>query len=186
MIEMFDGELVRLRSYELDDCEYIWKHLNSLTLRAYLGKAIPQSIEETKEWISNTWKWRQDGIRFFFAFEEITTNQLLGSVNLYIDNKISKSASLGIWIYEEKNWEKGYGSDAMIVILKFGFDYLNLHRIGLSVYPANERAIHVYKKLGFKIVGEKRESRFMNGKYKNEILMDILESEWRVLSKKSS
>jgi RimJ/RimL family protein N-acetyltransferase len=176
---MFEGILVRLRSFELKDSKYIWKHFNNLNLRSQLGKAFPQSLEETKDWIRNTWKWRQNGDRFFFAFEEKTTNQLIGSVNLYMDNKISSSASLGIWIYEEKNWDKGFGTDAMKVILEIGFNYLNLQRIELSVYSTNKRAIHVYEKLGFKIVGEMRESRFMNSVYKNEVLMDILKSEWK-------
>lgn len=99
-------------------------------------------------------------------------------MNLIIRNKISKSANIGIWIYEKRNWNKGFGTDAMKVALEFSFDYLNLNRIELSVYPSNTRAIRVYEKLGFKQVGQLRKSRFMNGEYKDVVLMDILKSEW--------
>jgi RimJ/RimL family protein N-acetyltransferase len=183
---MFEGQKVVLRSFELNDSDYIWKHFNNLKLRQFMGRALPQSLVEIKEFIQATWVERQRGNRFFFAFNDKTTGQLIGAVNLQMLNKISRSACLGIWIYEEKNWEQGYGTDAMRVVLKIGFDYLNLHRIELSVYPDNKRAIHVYEKLGFKIVGEQRERRFMNGKYKNEVLMDILEDEWRENQSKTS
>ncbi|NHJ40135.1 MAG: GNAT family N-acetyltransferase [Asgard group archaeon] len=175
---MFEGEKVRIRSLELSDCDYIWEHFNNLELRHYMGKAMPMSREETKKFIEQSWENRKNGFQYLFAFDDKKTNQFLGCVNLVVRNKISNSADLGIWIYEGKYRDKGYGTDAMKVILSFGFDYLNLHRIELEVYPTNTRAIRVYEKIGFKKVGQKRESRFMNGEYKDSVVMDILRSEW--------
>jgi len=67
----------------------------------------------------------------------------------------------------------------MECLLKFGFNILNLHRIELWVMEYNERAIHVYLKVGFKEVGRKREAHYLQGVYHNIVVMDILEEEFR-------
>jgi len=175
---MFEGEKVRLRSFELSDIDDIMAHWNDLEFRETTGSVVPSSREEKLEFIRQTWQLRSDERHYFFAIEDLNTKKFLGHVSLGILKRNAGSSDLGIFIYDKKNWDKGFGTDTMRVILKIGFDYLNLHRIELGVYPNNERAIHVYKKIGFKEVGRKRECRFMSGEYKDEIIMDILKREW--------
>ena len=175
---MFIGKKVILRSLELTDLEYIVNHDNNLDLRHNMGSAIPRSREDSENLIRGSWKLRKNDERYFFAFVDKETNDFIGIVNLGLDNKISRSASLGIWIYEEKNRSKGYGSDAMNLILDFGFNYINLNRIELSVYPHNTRAIKLYEKMGFIQVAKLRQSRYMNGKYIDEIIMELLRDDW--------
>ncbi|MHA1355432.1 MAG: GNAT family N-acetyltransferase, partial [Candidatus Heimdallarchaeota archaeon] len=91
---------------------------------------------------------------------------------------IVKTCELGIAIHAEKNWGKGYGTDTMRVLLKFGFDYLNMNRIELRVFEFNERGIKTYEKVGFTQVGRKRQGHYKNGSYYDVILMDILKEEW--------
>ena len=111
--------------------------------------------------------------------------QLIGHISLKGVRSINRSASVSIAIYGENNRGKGFGTDAMKVLLKIGFDYLNLHRIGLNVFATNPRAIHVYEKVGFTKVGEMRHTDYVNGKYVNDVAMDILEDEWREKYKKN-
>ena len=177
-ITMFEGEKVRLRSFELSDLEAIMEHWNDLEFRKNTGRALPNSRQNREEFIRNTWKLRQEGRGFFFAIEDKKTKEFLGHVSINLLNTIARSFDLGIFIYNKQNWGKGFGSDAMRLMLKVGFEYLNVHRIELGVYPENERAIKVYKKVGFTEVGRKRQTRFMNGKYRDEIIMDILQEEW--------
>jgi RimJ/RimL family protein N-acetyltransferase len=176
---MFEGEKVRLRSLELSDLDTIMEFWNNLDLRHNVGYAFPDSKQNREEFIRNSWKLRKEGKAYIFAIERKDTMEFLGHVSIYIHRNRDRSADLGIMIYNLENWDKGFGTDAMKVILVFGFEYRNLHRIELSVYPDNKRAIHVYKKLGFKEIGRKREARFMNGKYRDEVIMDILQREWR-------
>ncbi len=179
MIHLFEGEKVRLRSFELSDLDAIMEHWNDLETRHNSGRATPDSRQEREEFIRNSWKLRSEGKAYIFAIENKKTKEFLGHVSIYIQRNRARSANLGIFIYNKDHWDKGYGTDAMKVILNFGFNYQNLHRMDLGVYPTNKRAIHVYKKIGFKEVGRKREIRFMNGKYSDEIIMDILQREWR-------
>lgn len=79
-------------------------------------------------------------------------------------------------IREARN--KGYGTEAIQLILDYGFNYLNLNNIKLDVLSFNERAIACYKKCGFKEYGRRRKSEFINGKYYDRISMDILKEEF--------
>ena len=176
---MFNGDIVTLRSVELSDLDSIMEHWNNLKLRQYLYFFLPMSREEEKDWIQNTWKRRQEGTDFIFAIEHKETKEFLGTCGLSGLNYINQKAELGIAIHAEKNWGKGYGTDAMKVLMKFGFNYLNLHRIELRVFTHNTRAIKIYQKVGFKEIGIRREARFQNGKFHDVKLMDILRREWK-------
>ncbi|NHJ40296.1 MAG: GNAT family N-acetyltransferase [Asgard group archaeon] len=175
---MFEGEKVRLRSLELSDLDEIMKVWNNLKLRKYLSTPLPFSRNEEEQWIRSTWEERNRGNGYHFAVENKETKEFIGGGGLLGINNIIRSAELGIAIYAEKNWGKGYGTDTMKVLLKFGFDYLNLNRIQLRVVEFNTRGIKTYKKVGFKEVGRFRASHFWEGKYSDQILMDILRDEW--------
>ncbi|MHA1212301.1 MAG: GNAT family N-acetyltransferase [Candidatus Heimdallarchaeota archaeon] len=176
---MFDGEIVSLRSIELSDLDNILENFNKLKLRQFLAYPIPYAREEEAEWIRNTWQNRKQGREYQFAVEHKETKEFLGTAGLFGFDNISKTCELGIAIHAEKNWGKGFGTDTIKVLLKFGFDYLNINRIQLRVYEFNERAIKTYKKVGFAQVGKHRQAHFSNGKYFDVIYMDILADEWR-------
>ncbi|MFW9923930.1 MAG: GNAT family N-acetyltransferase [Candidatus Thorarchaeota archaeon] len=175
---MFEGTKVTLRSLELSDLDAITESWNTLEFRMNTGSAIPQSKNDLQEFIINSWDLRKNEKGYIFAIENKSSKEFLGNCSLFVINKNARSANLGVFIYKKENWNKGFGTDAMKVLLKIGFNHLNFHRIELGVYPSNERAIHVYKKIGFQEVGRKRENRYMNGNYHDEILMDILQREW--------
>jgi len=175
---MFEGEKVILRTLELSDVEVILEHFNSLKLRTFLATPLPYAREEEENWIRNTWQQRQNGTAYHFAIVDKTTMNLIGTCGLANVHAIARTAELGIAIYEEKNWGKGFGTDTMKVLLRFGFEFLNLHRIQLQVYAFNVRAIRTYEKVGFTTVGKLRQAHFVNGKYVDVYLMDILVEEW--------
>ena len=181
---MYEGKKVKLRSFELSDLDSIMKDWNKIHLRRELGPVVPHSRSEREAWIRQTWENRQKGQAFVFAIEELTSGNFLGHASLNSVTKINRTAKVSIAIYNDKNRGKGYGTDALSVLIEIGFEYLNLHRIGLNVFNTNPRAHKVYEKVGFKKVGELRHTDFVDGKYVNDIAMDILEDEWRELKKK--
>ncbi|MFW9817755.1 MAG: GNAT family N-acetyltransferase, partial [Candidatus Thorarchaeota archaeon] len=73
---------------------------------------------------------------------------------------------------------KGYGSDAMTVLLDMAFSVLNLHSVYLWVAGFNERAIRFYEKIGFVNTGKLREMAYRNGQRYDVVTMDILRSEF--------
>jgi len=75
------------------------------------------------------------------------------------------------WILNKNYWGKGYGTDAMKVLMKFIFEDMNMNKIRLSVFSFNERAKRCYEKCGFQVEGILKKEIFKEGKYYDEIIM---------------
>lgn len=174
----FIGKQVQLRAVEKTDLDDIMKHWNTFESRIGLGTIIPMSSMMEEDWIRSTHEKAKNQTGFAFIIEHKETKELIGTCGYEEMNWIAKSGVVGIGIHNPENHNKGYGTDAMICLLKFGFDVLNLNRIELWVMEYNERAIHVYEKLGFKKVGKKRQAHFVQGSYHDIIEMDILRKEF--------
>ncbi|MFW9852670.1 MAG: GNAT family N-acetyltransferase [Candidatus Thorarchaeota archaeon] len=175
----FIGEKVLLRAIELTDVPLMMKHWNTYETRIGLGVFIPDSSLQREEWVKEITEKGKKGESFIFAIINKKTNDFLGVCSLTKVNKVNRGAFMGVAIYNPEDHNKGFGTDAVTCLLKIGFDILNLHRIELHVYEFLESAIHIYKKLGFKEVGIRREASFIAGEYRNDIVMDILEYEFK-------
>jgi RimJ/RimL family protein N-acetyltransferase len=114
-----------------------------------------------------------------FAIHREGEEEPLGVISLTNINKANASADLSVIVGDEKDRDKGLGTEAIRVILRYAFEDLGLRRVGLSVFEFNEPAIRAYEKLGFKREGRLREAIQRDGKFYDAILMRILASEWR-------
>lgn len=81
-------------------------------------------------------------------------------------------------IGEKDMWSQGYGSDAMVVLLRYLFDEMNINRVGLYVDVGNHRALRSYEKCGFSREGVVRQYRFKDGRYLDSVQMSILQQDW--------
>jgi len=182
---LLEGQRVRLRSFELSDLDEIMKYWNRMELRKLLGNVAmgPAARSEEEEWIKSTWKRRQERRAFTFAIETITDNKLIGGTGLFNISWTSRSAEVGISIYNPEYWGKGFGVESLNLILRFAFQDLNLNRVELEVFDFNKRAHKCYLKVGFKEIGKRRKARFIEGQFHDGILMDILREEWLAMNR---
>ena len=102
---------------------------------------------------------------------------LAGNIHLWGARPKDRCATLGIALGREYIG-RGYGTDAMRVIVGYGFREMGLHRIQLSVAPFNPAGIRAYQKAGFVEEGRHRESVLHDGRWYDEVLMSILDHEW--------
>jgi len=107
------------------------------------------------------------------------TNRLVGSCAFSQLDADNGSALFHITIGEHDCWGKGYGSEATALMVDHAFASLNLHRVALSVFAFNERAIRAYARVGFVDEGRAREAIWRDGRWWDEIHMSVLEPEWR-------
>ncbi|MCL1788549.1 MAG: GNAT family N-acetyltransferase [Defluviitaleaceae bacterium] len=105
-------------------------------------------------------------------------DELIGFASLHDIDHRSRHAFIGIFIGEAAYRGKGYGAEAVRLILEYGFNALNLHNIALSVHGDNLEAIRCYQKVGFKEAGRRRDWLFKNGQYVDVVYMDILAREF--------
>ncbi len=178
---MFKGEKIRLREYRKDDLEKLFEIINEDEYKINVASRIPYPV--TFNDIQEDFK-KISGYKDYydFAIESIDEGKFIGECGVKsVDWKNRKTE---IYIFLGKDYvEKGYGTDAMKVLLNFIFNEMNLHKVKLSVFSFNTRAIKCYKKCGFRVEGTLREELYKKGRYYDLIMMGILKEEFiKVLS----
>ena len=113
------------------------------------------------------------------AIHERATDRLLGTCAFSQLDGENGSALFHITIGEKDVWGKGFGTEATRLMVEHAFERLRLHRIGLSVFAFNERAIRSYRHAGFVIEGHAREAIRRDDRWWDEVEMSILDSDWR-------
>lgn len=150
--------------------------MNDFNVTDYIGRTDQiVTLTGEKEWLENCAK-NTDNREFDIV--ELNSNKLVGTISLGQFSWVNRSSVLGIFIGDKDFRDNGYGTEAINLLLEYGFKYLNLHSIRLDLIAINERAHKCYLKCGFKDTGRSRDAVFLNGKYYEELHMDILESEF--------
>ena len=169
------GENVYLSPMNVDDLDLCVKWFNDKGVTDGLGdNYLITSYYSEREWIEEKLKKQE----YQFAIVSENNDNLLGTIGFENINNINRTATVGLFIGEEENRSKGYGTEALKLIVGFGFDVLNLNNIMLNVFEFNERAIKSYNKVGFKQYGRRRQAHYSNNKYHDVICMDIIRDDW--------
>ncbi len=181
---MIQGKLINLRPLKESDLDEIMKWINNLEVTKYLSSLIfPVSRLEEEKYLEKMMSKNDEQKNMVIENME---RQYIGQISLvHIDWK-NRNAELGIVIGNKKDWGKGYGTEAIRMVLDYGFYQMNLNSIYLWVFEYNPRGIRCYEKCGFKKDGTLRKSHFYQGKYHNEILMSILRDEFESMKEEQS
>lgn len=113
-----------------------------------------------------------------YAIHIALTDRLIGLTTFSSLDPDNGSVSFHITLGERDAWGQGYGTEAASLMLRHAFERLGLHRVGLSVFSFNERAIRSYEKAGFRMEGRLRDAIARDGRYWDEIQMGALRPEW--------
>jgi RimJ/RimL family protein N-acetyltransferase len=169
------GDYCYLSPINIADAEKYTEWLNDLEIAKNLIVSDQQINVMKEEEILNDMIRRGAQI---FAIIDIEKDTMIGNCSLFKIDHSDRKAELGIFIGDKTYWDKGYGTEAMRLLLDYGFNILNLHNILLNVHSFNKRALRAYEKVGFKLIGRRRESFIIAGKKYDEIFMDILDDDF--------
>ena len=114
-----------------------------------------------------------------FTLRTLDDDRLIGYINLFDIEWNNGAGQLGMAIGNEADRGKGYGTEALRLMLRYAFTELNLYRLGLDVLAYNERAISAYERVGFRREGAVREAVHHDGQRVDLIFMGILRDEWQ-------
>ncbi|WP_164215747.1 GNAT family protein [Virgibacillus sp. YIM 98842] len=174
---MLRSERLQFRKMEESDIEKYHSWRNDVDVMKTTNPAIDlYSLEETRNFVETIIL--NSASSKSYIIEEREGNTAIGVTSLInIDTK-NRNAECIIDIGEKEYWGKGYGTEALKVLLAYAFLELNLHRVSLRVFSLNEKAIHIYHKLGFVEEGVMRQSLYRNGQWHDIILMGLLKEEY--------
>ena len=176
---LFTGQLIRLSAMDAEasaewfarwdrDVEYM-RLLDSDPHRLMTAKQIKAAIEKDEA----------ESQEIQFAIRTLAEDRLIGFVALDGINWPHGDSFVGIGIGDRAYWGRGYGTDAMRVLLRYAFTELNLSRLSLNVFSYNQRALRSYEKAGFVVEGRQRQTLRRDGKFHDLIFMGVLRDHWR-------
>ncbi len=172
---MLKGNKTTSREHRLSDVSVLTSWFNDQEVVRYLGRPFtPMYAHDEEEWIRKLSN-QKDQVVFMIDNEN---NVPIGTIGLHKINPRDQRAILGIAIGDKTHWNKGYGTDAIKVLLRYGFNTLNLRKITLAVFDFNERGMKCYRKCGFVEAARLREEVWIDGAYRDEILMAVFRDEW--------
>ncbi len=169
---------VRLRAVERDDLPRFHRWLNDQEVSAGLLVYLPLSLVDEENWFEGMLKAPAEEHSLAIEICQGDAWIPVGSCGFHgIDHRLG-SAEVAIFIGERQYWNQGYGTQAMRMLLRHGFDTLNLNRIFLRVFETNLRAIRSYEQAGFIHEGRMRQAMYQDGRYLDVLLMSVLRQEW--------
>jgi RimJ/RimL family protein N-acetyltransferase len=172
----FKGKQVNLKPIDIEKMSKAYVTWHRDTVYTRLADDDPARLftaQEDQRWLEKNW----DGM-IMFGIHAAADDRLIGSIELSEFSWASGDAWVGIGIGEKEYQGIGCGTEAMRMLLRYGFEELNLHRVSLSVFEYNSRGIRSYEKAGFREEGRIRQFVIREGKTWDLIFMGILRSEW--------
>ncbi|MBB6730274.1 GNAT family N-acetyltransferase [Cohnella zeiphila] len=172
------GEKIMLREYRLEDLVPIRAWVNDPEVVESLSDIFlyPQTLESTESYLRMMMEPRPDCRGFIIA--DAQTQLYIGQINLDAIDWKNRVGRIGIVIGSPERFGRGYGTEAMRLLVRFAFEQMGLNRLELDVYDFNERALRCYRSCGFREEGRLRQKLFKNGHYVDIIPMGLLRSEW--------
>lgn len=176
------GKRIMLREYRQSDLQSMREWVNDQEITQYLSDIFtyPHTLENTEQYLTKMIKGSTDSRGFIIADKD--TQSYIGQIDLHKIDWRNRTAVLGIVIGSKDDLGKGYGEEAIRLLMEFVFKTMNLHRLELEVLEFNERAYHCYIKCGFMEEGRLRKKQYRDGTYWDVICMGILREEYEQLT----
>jgi len=173
--EKIPGKRIYLSPIDPSDAELYAKWMNDIEITRWLGSySSVFSLPAERAWLEGAVK---DTNNYQFAIVLRDGNRLIGNIGLMDLNQRCRKATLGIFLGEAEDRSKGYGSEAIRLLVDYGFRWLNLRNIDLHVHSENARAVACYKKAGFREYGRRHGAVFADGRWSDDVLMEVLVEE---------
>lgn len=170
----FAGDLVSLGPLRREHLPLYLRWINDFgTTRTLAVPCGPMTMEQESAWYDKAVLEPHH-----FTIYEGATGRAIGNCGLHGVDWPNRTTTVGIMIGEPAARGRGYGTEATRLLLDYAFTALGMHSAMLNVYEFNPAARRSYEKVGFREVGRRRESRWFNGRFWDEIHMDILASEF--------
>ena len=167
------GELVFLRALEPEDLDLLFEVENNEELWEVSATSVPFSRFILKQYLENSHKDIYEIKQLRLVICEIA-GEALGFIDIFDFDPKNKRAALGIVIINRMNRQKGYGKEALELLCNYCFKHLGLHQVYANVGDDNVSSKLLFEKAGFFKAAIKKDWNFVEGKYKDEIMYQLI------------
>lgn len=167
------GDQVYLRALEPEDLEFVHAVENDESIWEISNTQTPYSKFLIKQYLDNAHK-------DIFEVKQLRlviisySNETIGMIDLFDFDFKNKRAGIGILVKDEVNRGKGYGDEALQLLINYSFSHLGLHQLYCNISEKNTASLKLFENKGFKNIGLKKDWNLVNGVYKNEYLFQLI------------
>ncbi|MDQ5969246.1 MAG: hypothetical protein QG579_403 [Patescibacteria group bacterium] len=174
------GRIVNLRPLQKSDIPALTRWINDPDVREFVTNSFPQTEKREESWYE---KLGSDEKNIVMGIET-KDGVLIGTMGIHNVNWIDRTGTTGALIGEKEYWNRGFGTDAKMVLLEYAFDTLNLRKICSDVISYNKRSLHYSLHCGYRIEGKRRKHVWRNGKFCDIIQLALFKEDWLPIWKK--
>lgn len=169
------GQHIILRALEPEDLEFVFEVENDETTWYLSNTQTPFSRYVIKQYLENAHKdiFEVKQLRLVISNKE---DKSIGLIDLFNFDFKNKRAGVGILVKHPKDRAKGYGSEALKLLINYSFTHLGLHQLFCNISETNKASLKLFKKHGFEICGLKKDWNFNNGAFNNEYLLQLIKA----------
>jgi diamine N-acetyltransferase len=172
-MKTLNGKYIKLRALEPEDLEFVLEIENNENIWHLSNTQTPFSRFVIKQYLENAHKdiFEVKQLRLMICDINETS---LGLIDIFDFDFKNKRAGVGIVIKDAKNRGKGFGDEALQLLVNYSFTHLGLHQLYCNISEDNQASIQLFSKIGFKKVGLKKDWNFNNGTFNNEYLFQLI------------
>ncbi len=164
---------ISLRALEPSDIDLLYEWENNPELWHLSDTLVPLSRFDLEQYVLSAKKDIYAHKQVRFMIDIIKEKSTIGNIDLFDFHPANRHAGIGIFIIAEQR-NRGFGTEALELIIEYGFNRLNLHQIFCNISEDNQGSIKLFLKLGFKIAGEKKEWILKDNKWLTEYFLQLI------------
>jgi len=167
------GNHIDLRALEPEDLEFLYELENNTAIWEISGTVAPYAKHVLQEYLKNAHRdiYEVKQLRLGICKK---SGQLIGLIDLFEFDPKNRRVGIGIVVLDEKNRNKGAGGEALDLVCEYAFKVLEVRQVYANVLEDNDNSIHLFKKQGFKLIGNKKDWILSGGRFKDELLFQKL------------
>ncbi len=163
------GKHIYLRAIEPQDLEFLYQLENDTSIWEISGTSVPYSKHVLSQYLDNAHRDIYDVKQLRLCICQFD-HKVIGLIDLFDFDPKNHRAGIGIIVLESEDRNRGIGTEAISLLCEYSFTTLQMKQLFANILEDNKASIHLFEKLGFKLVGSKKDWIYSDGNYKNELL----------------
>jgi diamine N-acetyltransferase len=167
-----------LRALEPEDLEFVYDVENDMSIWEISNTQTPYSRFLIKRYLENAQQDIYEAKQLRLAICKLNQFEPIGLIDLFDFDPKNNRAGIGILIQNQEDRNATFGSEALGLLIDYAFQHLNLHQLYANMSSENTASQKLFAKFGFQIIGIKKDWNLVQGKYHDEVLVQLINTQF--------